>query len=42
MQELTSKLHDKLGDYIEDALALEEGVVDQPRLDGRHDRRSRS
>jgi len=25
----TSKLNDKLGDYIEDALALEESVVDQ-------------
>ena len=28
MQETTSKLHDKLADYIEDAYALEVGVVD--------------
>ena len=28
MEETTSKLHDKLADYIEDAYALEVGVVD--------------
>jgi ferritin-like metal-binding protein YciE len=27
MEDLTSRLQDKLGDYLEDALALEEGVV---------------